>query len=107
MLRYGIISEVDYPAGRARVHFDESDIVSDWLGLPEGINANTIYDVTVQVAVEMHENGEDGEILHTVPSDEKKRPSWANDHVEGFEFHDGTKVTYDNSTKQLTIDAGI
>ena len=106
MLRYGIISEVDYSAGRARVNEDELDIVTDWLTLPKDIKENKIYDVNTQVAFLIHENGEDGEILHTVPCDTNKPPEWANDHVEGFEFHDGTKVTYDNSTKTLTIDAG-
>jgi len=107
MLRYGIISEVDYSAGRARVNFDDTDIVSDWLTLPNGrIKSNWIYDTNKQVAVLMHSNGEDGEILGEVPSEIDTTPTWANDHVEGFEFHDGTKVTYDNSTKKLTIDAG-
>lgn len=106
MLRYGIISEVDYSAGRARVNFDELDIVSDWLTLPKNIKENRYVEVNQQVAVLMHENGEDGEIIHEVPSKDDKPPTWASASVEGVEFKDGTKVTYDNASKKLTVDAG-
>jgi phage baseplate assembly protein V len=107
MLRYGLISEVDYSIGRARVNFDDLEIVSDWLTLPKNIKENWFFPVNSQVAVLMHDNGEDGEILHLVPNevDKDKYPKWANDHVEGIEFADGTKVTYDNSTKKLTVDS--
>jgi phage baseplate assembly protein gpV len=107
MLRYGLISEVDYSIGRARVNFDDLEIVSDWLTLPKNIKENRYFEVNMQVAVLMHDNGEDGEIIHEVPADDVKPPLWASENVEGIEFKDGTKVTYDNSTKKLTIDAGL
>ena len=106
MLKYGILSEIDYTAGRARVFIDEDDIVTDWLTLPKNINENRYFALKQQVAVLFHKNGEDGEILHEVPTDETLPPSWANDHTEGVQFKDGTTVTYDSTSKKLKIDAG-
>jgi phage baseplate assembly protein gpV len=108
MLKYGIISEINYEKGLAKVHFDELDIVTDWIGLPKNsIKENRLFEVNTQVAVIMHENGEDGEILHARSSENDLPPSWVNDNIEGIEFKDGTKITYDNSTGKLTVDAGI
>lgn len=106
MLRYGVISEVDYKSGRARVNLDDLGIVTDWLTLPKNINENRFFDINTQVAVLIHENGEDGEILHTVPSDEKLPPSWADENTEGYQFQDGTVIHYSKSTKKMTIVAG-
>jgi phage baseplate assembly protein gpV len=53
----------------------------------------------------MHDNGEDGEILHEVPSDDQLPPSWADDDHEGVTFKDGTTIIYDNANKILTINA--
>lgn len=108
MLKYGLISEVDYKNGRARVNFDDIGIVSAWLSLPKGkISDNRYYAVNTQVAVIMHDNGEDGEIIHEVPNDEDKPESWADADKEGVKFKDGTTIIYDNSTKELEIDAGL
>lgn len=107
MLRYGIISNIDYKNGRARVRFDDVDIVTDWLTLPNGkISTNRHYAVDTQVAVIMHENGEDGEILHEVPSDEEKPESWADADHEGVKFKDGTTIIYNNNTQELEVNAG-
>ena len=103
-MKYGIISQIDYSKGVAKVFIDELGIVTDWLTLPKNINENWVFNIKQQVAVIF--NGEDGEILHTVPSTNDNPPSWANDHVEGFQFKDGTKVIYDNTSKKLSIDAG-
>lgn len=105
MMRYGIISDVNYSKGEARVYFDEIDMVSGWLTLPQNINVNQHYAVNQQVAVMMHSNGEDGEILHTVPHEGNIPPAWASENVEGYQFKDGSKVTYNSSTGTLTIDA--
>ncbi|MDR2001395.1 MAG: hypothetical protein LBQ74_00020 [Prevotella sp.] len=106
MLKYGKISEVDYKQGRARVYFEDQDIVSDWLTLPGSMNAVMNYPVNAFVAVSMHDNGEDGEILHRVIIDDENTPEWANEDTEGYRFKDGTSVYYDSSTKKLTVNAG-
>lgn len=106
MLKYGILSEIDYSSGRARVFIDEDDIVTDWLTLPKNINENRVFAIKQQVAVLFHENNEDGEILHEVPTEDIHPPSWANDHTEGVQFKDGTTVIYDSNSKKLKIDAG-
>ena len=105
MMRYGIISEVNYDKGEARVFFDELRMVSGWLTLPKNINANQYFAINTQVAVIMHENGEDGEILHSVPHEGNYPPEWASEDVEGFQFKDGSKVTYNSNTGVLTVDA--
>ena len=102
-LRYGIVSEVDYSTGKARVNFDEIGIVSFWLGMPKNIKQNMNLPINSQVAVIMHPNGEDGEILHEVSNDNQLN-TWANEDIEGCEFKDGTKVTYNSVEKKLTID---
>jgi len=104
MLRYGIISEVK--EGRARVYFDEIDITSGWLSLPNSMSEVKLFPITCQVAVEMHDNGEDGEILHRVITDDENIPEWANETTEGYRFSDGTSISYDTENKTLTIDGG-
>lgn len=106
MLKYGKISEVDYKQGRARVNFEDQGIVSDWLTLPDAINTVKNYPINAFVAVLMHDNGEDGEVLHRVITDAEQSPEWWNENTEGYRFKDGTSVYYDNSTKKLTIEAG-
>ena len=59
---YGIISEVDYSKGIARVSIDELDIVTDWATLPKNKKQNWVFDIKSQVAVLIHDNGEDAEI---------------------------------------------
>lgn len=106
MLRYGIISEVDYNRGLARVFFDEINITSGWLSLPCSMRQVKYWPVNCQVSVEMHDNLEDGEILHRTMSDNDEVPTWAAKGVEGYQFSDGTSVYYNATTKKLIIDAG-
>ena len=105
-LRYGIVSEVDYAKGKARVNFDEIGIVSFWLGMPKNIKQNMNLPINSQVAVIMHPNGEDGEILHEVSNDNQLN-TWATEDIEGCEFKDGTKITYNSTTKKLQIDSSM
>ncbi len=105
MLRYGIISEVNFNTGMARVFFDELDITSGWLTLSDSMRMWKIWPINCQVAVEMHDNGEDGEVLHRVITSEEKPPNWVNEHTEGYQFSDGTAVYYDADAKKLTINA--
>jgi len=105
MLRYGIISEIKN--GRARVYFDEIDITSGWLTLPNSMSEIKDYPINCQVAVEMHPNGEDGEILHRTITDDENIPDWATVKVEGYKFSDGTSIYYDPSTKILNVNASL
>ena len=105
-LKYGIISEIDYASGTARVFIDELDIVTDWLTLPKRINENKIFSIKQQVSILIHENGEDGMILLEEPHDGNRPPSWASDHTEGVQFKDGTTIIYDTESKKLQINAG-
>jgi phage baseplate assembly protein gpV len=106
MLKYGIISEVNYKKGEARVNFVDQEIVSDWLPLPGSMNTVRHYPVNALVAVVMHDNGEDGIIHSRSIIDSEQAPEWANENTEGYQFKDGTSVYYDSSSKELTIDAG-
>lgn len=105
-LRYGKISDVDYEKGVARVNFEEINIVSGWLGMPKYIRDNRVLEINTQVAVIMHDNGEDGEIIHERSNDSKLN-TWATKDKEGIEFSDGTKIIYDNSTKKLEISSNL
>lgn len=102
-LKYGIISEVDFKAGRARVYFDEIDVVSDWLALPDSMKAWKSWPVNCQVAVLMHEDKENGEILHRVITEGEEAPGWASETTEGYQFADNAYVYYDTATKKLTF----
>jgi phage baseplate assembly protein gpV len=105
MLKYGIISETNFDTGRARVYFDELGITSGWLTLPDSMRMWKKWPINCQVAVEMHDNGEDGEVLHRVIADDEVVPSWVNEHTEGYQFSDGTAVYYDADAKKITINA--
>jgi len=107
MLKYGIICEVDNAKGLARVHFDEIDIVSGWLSLPtQSTKGNKHFvpiAVTTQVAVLMHPDGEQGEIIKAIWSDQDTPPSWADENTQGIEFEDGTIIQYIVSTHKLNV----
>jgi phage baseplate assembly protein gpV len=113
MLKYGNICEVNYQDGTARVHFDDINIVSGWLSLPTSSTKHTKrfipLEVNTQVAVLMHRDGEQGEIVKAVWSKIDVPPEWANEHTEGIEFSDGTIINYNKLTHKLTIkiDTGI
>ena len=109
MLRYGLINELGTGEnlGFARVFFDELSIKSGWLSLPtsgtKGVKSWVTFPVETQVAVIMHRDGEQGEIIGSTWSDVDAPPSFANDHTRGIEFPDGTKIYYDWNTHKLTI----
>ena len=113
MLRYGLINELGTGSnlGFARVFFDELNIKSDWLSLPttgsKGIKSWVTFPEKTQVAVLMHRDGEQGEIIGSTWSEIDSPPLFANDHNRGIEFPDGTKIYYDWKSQKLTIDTGI
>jgi len=112
MLRYGLINELGtgQNLGFARVYFDELDVKSDWLSLPTSgtkeIKSWVTFPVKTQVAVLMHRDGEQGEIIGSTWSNVDAPPSFANDHTRGIEFPDGTKIFYDWTSRKLTINTG-
>jgi len=112
MLRYGLINELGKGEnlGFARVEFDELDIKSGWLSLPcsgsKGVKSWVTFPVNTQVAVLMHRDGEQGEIIGSTWSDTDTPPDFANNSTRGIEFPDGTKIFYDWKAKKLTINTG-
>lgn len=107
MLKYGNICEVNYLKGLARVDFDDLGIVSDWLSLPTTSTKGTKHfiplEINTQVAVLMHKDGEQGEIVKAIWSTQDNPPAWADKDTEGIQFSDGTIITYNTSTHLLSI----
>lgn len=73
MLHFGVISEIDAPGCRARVHFQGDDFVSDFLPVGQSGTLTDkgykMYDVGEHVAVLMDENAEAGVILCAIFSE--------------------------------------
>ena len=107
MLKYGVICEINYSEGWARVNFDELGIVSGKLSLPASCNKsnkeNIPIEINTQVAVLMHKDGEQGEILKAVYNESDTPPSWADEFTHGKEFSDGTIITYNTNTHKLSV----
>lgn len=108
MLRFGIISEADHNKGLVRVKFAEDDVVSGWLPV---IQKSTLknksyhtYDVNEHVCCLMDENAEHGAVLGAVYSKNETPGSVKGGDVQGVQFEDGTKVSYNRSTHELKIE---
>lgn len=111
MLRLGIISELGdgENLGFARVSFDDSEIVSDWLPLPSS-NTRTVkqwipVEVNSQVACLMDEFCEQGCIVAVLWSETDTPPDWATPDTLGIRFGDGTEIYYDAGSHALTVHA--
>lgn len=107
MIRFGNITEIDATKGRARVHFEEDDLVSDWLPMTvKSSKANkheSWYDVGDFVACMMDQHAEDGVIIGAI-YDDNNTPPIGNKDVEAKTFSDGTVIKYDRSSSTLTIE---
>jgi len=107
MIRFGNITEIDATKGRARVHFEEDDLVSDWLPMTvKSSKANkheSWYDVGDFVACMMDQHTEDGVIVGAI-YDDNNTPPIGNKDVEAKTFSDGTVIKYDRSSSTLTIE---
>jgi phage baseplate assembly protein V len=107
MIRFGNITEIDAAKGRARVHFEEDDLVSDWLPMAvKSSKANkheSWYDVGDFVACMMDQHTEDGVIVGAI-YDDNNTPPIGNKDVEAKTFSDGTVIKYDRSSSTLTIE---
>lgn len=109
MLRFGNITEIDAEKGRARVHFEEDDIVSDWLPMVVKSSRDnkheSWYDVGDFVSCLMDKNVEDGVIIGAI-YDDNNLPPIGNKDIEAKTFSDGTVVQYDRSSHTYSIELG-
>ena len=109
MLRYGLINELGTGEniGFARVEFDELGIKSGWLSLPcsgsRSVKSWVTFPVNTQVAVIMHKDGEQGEIIGSTWSEVDAPPSFASSTTRGIEFPDGMQVIYDWNSHKLSV----
>lgn len=108
MLRFGTISKIDADKGLAKVQFKEDGIETDWLPV---LQKNTIsnkhfhmFDIDEHVACMMDANAEHGVIMGAVYSKSENPGAIKGADVEGVEFSDGTKVSYNRGTSELKID---
>lgn len=105
--RYGIVSEKDSTKGVIRVHFDDDDIVSDWIPV---IQASTLTnkhfdlpDVNSHVACLMDEFNENGVCLGCIYSEADTVPAGSADKVKQYLFEDGSFIKYDADAHKYTL----
>lgn len=107
MIKYGKISEVDAEKGRARVEFEEDEIVSDWLPVSQPLTTGTQIEfwprVNMFVWCVMDKNAEDGVVAGALYDDDNKPPI-GNKDVASITFDDGTVVKYDSANSKLTVE---
>jgi phage baseplate assembly protein V len=107
MLKYGIISEVDAPKGRARVNFQEDEIVSDWLPISVPGSLGNRYEfwpeVNMHVWCIMDDNSENG-VIGGALYDDGNTPEVGDVNKSVVKFKDGTTVTYDTDASTLVIE---
>ena len=104
-LRYGHVTEVG--KGQARVEFPDLDgAPSWWLSIlyptTHGDKDYWLPAKGTLVACLLDKHGEDGAILGAIYAGENAPPMSEGERV--IEFEDGTKLSYDKSSKALTID---
>ena len=106
MLRFGRISEVDYSKGLARVHFEEDDIVSDWLkiSIPNSSKNKdeAWYDVKEPVWCMMDEHCEHG-VIGGSYYDSESLPTVGTANVRRTTFDDGSYVEFNRETSIITV----
>lgn len=104
-LRYGVISNVDYSKGLAKVKFEEDGIVSGWLSLVVPGSKDTKFSfplaINEQVAVAMDEHLDRGVILGAFYH-RGKQPAITGGKF-GVEFPGGNRVEFDPGSNKLTI----
>lgn len=111
MIRFGLISELgtEENAGYARVHFDDVDIVSDWLALPSFATQTAKHwipiEINSQVGCVIDDDTQQGFISIVLWSDTDTPPEWADENTMGILFADGAEFFYDSKNKILTVNA--
>src|SRR5690606_32878926 len=108
MLKLGIISEFDAKTMRARVSFEDDEIVSSWLPISVQYSLKNTDEFPMEVNTPvwciMDESLTDG-IIGGAYYNEDVEPREKNENLFHKEFSDGTKLTYNLNTKKLTIEA--
>lgn len=111
MLRYGLISNIDEPAGRARVYFKEDNLTTDWLPYlvmtAQDTSVSIPMSINEQVAVLCDEHLEDSVILGAVVSDVDKPGAFGSKTKWGIKFSDGAIITYDTVGSKWTISSPV
>ncbi len=107
MLRYGLISEIDAAKGMARVHFNDDDIVSDWLPIlvPKAMEDSFSFfpDINEHVACLMDEHSENGVVMGSLYNS-KTQPNGGSADKFRIRFKDGTVIEYDRAGNKLFAD---
>ena len=109
LVQIGTITAVD-TENRALVRVQIHERVTDWFPYKMLANSHikiwTPPHVGEQVIVlSPYGEGDDGVVLGSIFNKDLKEPTTANDHTSVIEFSDGTIITYDTTTKALTINA--
>lgn len=108
MLKLGIISEFDAKTMRARVSFEENNIVSNWLPITVQYSLKNTDEFPIEVNTPvwciMHDNLNDG-VIGGAYYNEDVQPIEKNENLFYREFSDGTKITYDLTSSKLTIES--
>lgn len=109
MLRFGKISEYNPEKGVARVHFNDDEIVSDWLPIVVPQSKDTKFsaplDVEEHVCCMMDSNAENGVVLGAVYS-KSENPSNGGKDVYCVEFKNGDRIEYNRNTRVHKIKIG-
>ncbi len=115
MLKFGIITKLDYEKALAKVVFreeqgrDGGEKFEVWLPVMQTRTKDDAYytmpDKGESVACLMDESWETGIIVGAVYTKKNKPKSSMKKDRAVIEFSDGTKIQYDRSAKELLIDA--
>ena len=111
MIRFGLISEIGEGEnkGYVRVHFDDVDIVSDWLALPSFATKTAKHwipiEINSQVACIIDDDTEQGFVSMVFWSDTDTPPKWATPDTIGIAFADGAEIYYDSEKHTLLVNA--
>lgn len=108
MLKFGTIQQIDANKGLVRVSFEADGIVSGWLPfIQRGTKSDKFFSMPTSgehVACMMDGNAEHGVCLGAIYSSAEAPGAVKGQGVVGVEFGDGTKVLYDQNSKELTIE---
>lgn len=107
MLKFGLISEIDFSTGLARVNFPDDDFVSAWLKISvmrsAGDQVSFPFEVNEHVWCIMDENWEYGVIGGAV-YDETNKPSGSAAGLLQIKFTDNSTITYNRNSHILKLD---